>query len=169
MDCATDLQPSTTLPRVQGYPLSLRRPRQWRTMWPRLSGRGSIVGPCRLPLPASFFVEKKDDGLCPCINYWGPNAITVKYPHPLHLVPSAIEQLHGSTIFTKLDLQSAYVLVHVRAGKDRKTALHTTSGHYQYDAWFSKRTVVFPGFYEQHEHVKLICRCLPRQHHWNPE
>lgn len=47
-------------------------------------------------LPASsgfFFVGKKDRGLRPCINYRGLNAITIKYPYPLPLVPAALEQL----------------------------------------------------------------------------
>lgn len=39
-----------------------------------------------------------------CIDYKGLNEIPVKYPHPLALVPTAIEQLRGSSIYTKLDL-----------------------------------------------------------------
>lgn len=52
----------------------------------------------RSTYPASagfFFVEKKDGRLRPCIDYHGLNAVTVKYPHPLPLISSAIEQLWG--------------------------------------------------------------------------
>lgn len=55
----------------------------------------------------------------------------MKYPHPLPLVPLAIEQLWGFTLFTNLDLRSAYNL-HIRAGTERRTAFSTTSGHYEY-------------------------------------
>ena len=63
------------------------------------------------PASASFFfVEKKDGGLCPCIDYRGLNDVTVKYRYPLPLVPSALEQLREACFFTKLDLRSAYNL-----------------------------------------------------------
>lgn len=56
--------------------------------------------------PASaglFFIKKKDGGLRTCIDYHRLNAVTVKYLHSLPFVPSAIEQLCGFTIYTKLD------------------------------------------------------------------
>lgn len=58
----------------------------------------------------------------------GLNAITVKYPYPL-----PFEQLRSAKIFNKLDLRSAYNLVHtIRKGDEWKTAFSTTSGHYMY-------------------------------------
>lgn len=59
--------------------------------------------------PASvsfFFVEKKVGGLRPCIDYHGLNNVTVRYPYPLPLVPTALEQLCSDQIFTKLNLCS---------------------------------------------------------------
>ncbi|KAK3545292.1 hypothetical protein QTP70_003325 [Hemibagrus guttatus] len=79
-----------------------------------------------------FFVEKKDGGLRPCIDYRGLNAITVRYPYPLPLVLAALEQLRGARVFTKLDLWSAYNLVRIREGNEWKTAFYTTHGHYEY-------------------------------------
>ncbi|KAK3541826.1 hypothetical protein QTP86_005772 [Hemibagrus guttatus] len=73
-----------------------------------------------------------DGGLWPCIDYRGLNAITVRYPCPLLLVPAALEQLRGSRVFTKLDLRSAYNLVRIRKGDEWKTAFHMTRGHYEY-------------------------------------
>ncbi|KAK3538352.1 hypothetical protein QTP70_035208 [Hemibagrus guttatus] len=70
--------------------------------------------------------------LRPCIDYRGLNAITVRYPYPLPLVPAALEQLRGARVFTKLDLRSAYNLVRIRKGDEWKTAFHTTHGHYEY-------------------------------------
>ncbi|KAK3543201.1 hypothetical protein QTP70_012297 [Hemibagrus guttatus] len=79
-----------------------------------------------------FFVRKKDGGLRPCIDYRGLNAITVRYPYPLPLVPAALEQLRGARVFTKLDLRSAYNLVHIRKRDEWKTTFHMTHGHYEY-------------------------------------
>lgn len=58
-----------------------------------------------------FFVDKKDGGLRPCIDYRGLNQICVCYLYPLTLVPSALEQLCEAKIFTKLDLRSLCNLV----------------------------------------------------------
>ncbi len=54
------------------------------------------------------------------------------FRYPLPLVPAALEQLRGATIFTKLDLRSAYNLIHIRKGDEWKTAFVTPTGHYEY-------------------------------------
>ncbi|KAK3550170.1 hypothetical protein QTP86_021201 [Hemibagrus guttatus] len=69
------------------------------------------IRPSTFPVATSFFfIEKKDGGLCPCIDYRGLNTLTVRYPYPLLLVPAALEQLREACYFTKLDLCSAYNL-----------------------------------------------------------
>lgn len=74
--------------------------------------------PFTSPAPASSFsAEKKDGGFRPCIDYRGRNAISVKYPYPLPLVPAAPKQLRSAKIFTKLDLRSAYNLIRKRKGE----------------------------------------------------
>lgn len=51
------------------------------------------ITPSTSPASAGFFfVEKKDGGLRPCIDYWGLNDILVKYHYPLPLVPAALKQ-----------------------------------------------------------------------------
>ncbi|KAI2645990.1 Transposon Tf2-6 polyprotein [Labeo rohita] len=47
-------------------------------------------------------------------------------------VPSALEQLREATIYTKLDLRSAYNLIRIKEGDEWKTAFLTTRGHYEY-------------------------------------
>ncbi|MGL5583251.1 MAG: reverse transcriptase/ribonuclease H family protein, partial [Cetobacterium sp.] len=79
-----------------------------------------------------FFVAKKDGGLRPCIDYRHLNSQTIKFSYPLPLVPAALEQLRGATIFSKLDLRSAYNLIRIRKGDEWKTAFITPSGHYEY-------------------------------------
>ena len=69
-------------------------------------------------------MKKNEEGLRPCIDYRGLNSITVGFSY---LLP-----FHGVRFFTKLDLRSAYNLVHIREGDEWKTTFSTTSGHYEY-------------------------------------
>lgn len=55
----------------------------------------------------AFFVEKKDNTLRPCIDYWGLNNITVKNFYPLMLLSIAFELLQGTTVFSNLDLRNS--------------------------------------------------------------
>ncbi len=75
---------------------------------------------------------KKDGGLRPCIDYRTLNDHTVKLPYPLPLVPSALEELRGARMFSKLDLRSSYNLVHIREGDEWKTAFITGSRKYDH-------------------------------------
>ncbi|KAK3521344.1 hypothetical protein QTP70_003454 [Hemibagrus guttatus] len=131
-DCAIDLLPNTSLPKGRIYPLSLPESKAMEDYIEGALAAGHIR-PSTSPAAAGFFfIEKKDGGLRPCIDYRGLNAITVRYPYPLPLVPAALEQLRGARVFTKLDLRSAYNLVRIRKGDEWKTAFHTTHGHYKY-------------------------------------
>lgn len=91
------------------------------------------IHPLTSPAAAGFFFTIKKDGrLRPCIDYRGLNAITVHYPYPLSLVPTALQQLREARIITKLDLHSAHNLVWICEGDKWKTTFHTTKGHYEY-------------------------------------
>ena len=75
---------------------------------------------------------EKDKTLHPCIDYRGLNDITVKNRYPLPLISLAFELLHGATVFSKLDVWSAYHLVRIRERDKWKTAFNTASSHYEY-------------------------------------
>ncbi len=131
-DCAIDLLPGTSPPKGRLY--SLCRPeREAMESYIHYSLVAGIIRPSSSPAGAGFFfVEKKDGSLRPCIDYRGLNDITVKNRYPLPLMSSAFELLQGATIFTKLDLRSAYHLVRIREGDEWKTAFNTHTGHFEY-------------------------------------
>ncbi len=92
-----------------------------------------IIRPSTSPAGAGFFfVEKKDGGLRPCIDYRALNQITVRNRYPLPLMTSAFELLQDAKIFSKLDLRNAYHLVRIKPGDEWKTAFNTPTGHYEY-------------------------------------
>ncbi|XP_053486038.1 uncharacterized protein LOC128610642 [Ictalurus furcatus] len=131
-DCAIDLLPGASLPWGRVYPLS-QAEQQAMEEYIQEALRQGYIRPSTSPMSAGFFfVEKKGGGLRPCIDYWALNQVTVKYRYLLPLVASALEQLRSATLFTKLDLRSAYNLIRIREGDEWKTAFSTTSGHYEY-------------------------------------
>ena len=67
-DCAIELLPGTTPPKSQVFPLSIPE---------------TVFMEEYIQEALDFFVEKNDGGSRPFIDYWGFNAITVKYSYPL--------------------------------------------------------------------------------------
>ncbi len=131
-DCAIDLEPGKTVPRSHVYSLSIPEQRAMEEYIQEALNQG-YIRPSVSPAASSFFfVAKKDGGLRPCIDYRALNKITIKFRYPLPLVPTSLEQLRGASIFTKLDLRSAYNLIRIRDGDEWKTAFITPSGHYEY-------------------------------------
>ncbi|KAK3529708.1 hypothetical protein QTP70_034700 [Hemibagrus guttatus] len=131
-DCAIDLIPGEPVPKGRIYSLTLPEEKAMEEYIKEALAQGYIY-PSTSPAASSFFfVAKKDGGLRPCIDYRVLNKITVKFRYPLPLVPAALERLRGATVFTKLDLYSAYNLIRIRKGDEWKTAFVTPTGHYEY-------------------------------------
>ncbi|KAI4880911.1 hypothetical protein NFI96_029797 [Prochilodus magdalenae] len=131
-DCAIDLLPGTSPPRGHLFSLSGPEKMAMERYIQEALAQG-FIRPSTSPAGAGFFfVGKKDGGLRPCIDYRGLNKITVKDRYPLPLMTTAFEALQQASIFTKLDLRSAYNLVRIRQGDEWKTAFITPTGHYEY-------------------------------------
>jgi Reverse transcriptase (RNA-dependent DNA polymerase) len=79
-----------------------------------------------------FLVKKKDNTLRPVIDYRHLNEITVQDRYFLPLLSSFIKKLAGATVFTKLDLNSAYNLVRDSEKSQFLTAFCTRFGHFEY-------------------------------------
>ncbi|KAK3557568.1 hypothetical protein QTP70_030502 [Hemibagrus guttatus] len=109
-DCAIDLIPGEPVPKGRIYSLSLPEEKAMEEYIAEALAQG-YIHPSMSPAASSFFfVAKKDGSLRPCIDYRALNKITVKFRYPLPLVPAVLECLCGATVFTKLDLRSAYNL-----------------------------------------------------------
>jgi len=85
--------------------------------------------PCGAPV---LFVKKKDSSLQLCINWHGLNKITKKDRYPLPLIPNLLDRLRSSEIYTKIDLRSAYNLVHIAPCDEWKTAFRTRYGSFNF-------------------------------------
>ena len=66
------------------------------------------------------------------MDYRRLNAVTIRNSYPIPRISDLIESFKGATIFTRLDLRSAYNLVRVKEGDEYLTAFRTPLGHYEY-------------------------------------
>ena len=100
----------------------------------RENGHGEIIRLSSSPVKF-FFVGKKEVVLQPCIDYRALNNITVKNKYHLPLINTLFEPLQEATVFSKLDLRNAYLLVWIREGDECKTKFNTPLGHFD-TCWY---------------------------------
>jgi hypothetical protein len=126
------LEPDATPPASRIYPLSGAQLAELRAQLQELLERG-FIRPSTSPFGAPIlFVPKKDGGWRLCIDYRALNRITVRNQHPLPRIDEMFEQLHGSCVFSKLDLASGYHQIRMHEDSIEKTAFKTRYGHYEF-------------------------------------
>ena len=69
-----------------------------------------------------LFVKKKDGSLRLCIDYRQLNRETIRNQYPLPCIDELFDQLHGSPVYSKIDLRSGYHQLRVRENDVSKTA-----------------------------------------------
>ena len=81
---------------------------------------------------SSSLVNKKDGSLQLCINCRQLNWATIRNQYPLPRIDELFDQLHGSRIYSKIDIRSSYHQFRVRENDVSKTAFRTRYGHYKF-------------------------------------
>jgi hypothetical protein len=80
----------------------------------------------------SVVVEKKDKELRLYVDYRPLNAVTIKNKYPLSRIDTLFDQLAGAQVLSKIDINSGYHQIKIRAEDISKTAFTTRYGLFEY-------------------------------------
>ena len=132
LDCEINIKEGAVFKKKRIYPLNPKYKQNAEEYVSEMLEKGFIresKSPVACPM---VFQRKKDNTLRPCVDFRIINEVTIRDSFPLPLYLTFFDQIRGSTVFTKLDLRSAYNQIRIKEDDIWKTAFRTPKGQYEH-------------------------------------
>jgi hypothetical protein len=116
IDHQIDLIPRVSLPNRAFYRTNPEDTKEIQRQVQDLLDRGyvrEILSPYVVPI---ILVPKKDGSWRMCVDCRAINNITIRYRHPIPRLDDMLDELSGSTVFSKVDLHSGYHQIRMKLG-----------------------------------------------------